>query len=148
MFKDADANNPKRPKIFYILQNLQCCTTNAVWVIPNIIDILHKFKFFWLSLLTEYLHVYSLYMTNCLVHSELWRPTEMDNCRAGAVFHPLLGLHPFSVPVFKTHNPADPQLCSSGNEVEKNCCSIIGYYAVPSTIEYKWHLNHKETWKY
>ncbi|XP_027877716.1 bromodomain adjacent to zinc finger domain protein 2B-like isoform X3 [Xiphophorus couchianus] len=52
--------------------------------------------------------------TQFKVFPKLWRPTEMDNCRAGAVFHPLLGLHPFSVPVFKTHNPADPQLCSSG----------------------------------
>ncbi|MEQ2296084.1 hypothetical protein AMECASPLE_021264 [Ameca splendens] len=41
---------------------------------------------------------------------ELWRPTEMDNSRAAALFHPLLGLHPFFVPAFQTHNPADSQL--------------------------------------
>ncbi|XP_043988054.1 bromodomain adjacent to zinc finger domain protein 2B isoform X2 [Gambusia affinis] len=52
--------------------------------------------------------------TQFKVFPKLWRPTEMDNCRAGAIFHPLLGLYPFSVPVFKTHDPAHPQLCTSG----------------------------------
>ncbi|XP_008402228.1 bromodomain adjacent to zinc finger domain protein 2B isoform X2 [Poecilia reticulata] len=51
--------------------------------------------------------------TQFKVLPKLWRPTEMENCRGGAIFHPLLGLHPFSVPVFKTHNPADPQLYTS-----------------------------------
>ncbi|KAM4731279.1 LOW QUALITY PROTEIN: bromodomain adjacent to zinc finger domain protein 2B-like [Anableps anableps] len=45
---------------------------------------------------------------------ELWRPTEIENSRAGTIFPPLLGLHPFFLPAFKTHNPADSQLCTSG----------------------------------
>ncbi|XP_047227379.1 bromodomain adjacent to zinc finger domain protein 2B isoform X4 [Girardinichthys multiradiatus] len=52
--------------------------------------------------------------TQLQAFSELWRPTEMDNSRAAALFHPLLGLHPFFVPAFQTHNPADSQLNISG----------------------------------
>ncbi|KAM4560828.1 bromodomain adjacent to zinc finger domain protein 2B [Fundulus diaphanus] len=44
---------------------------------------------------------------------ELWRPAEMDNRRAAALFNPLLGLHPLFAPAFKNYSPADSQLCAS-----------------------------------